>query len=315
MKILVTGAAGAIGSHLAEKLLELGHTVTGIDALTPYYDPRIKKSTGKILEDKGVKIIYQDLIHLESLSAVKEAEAIFHLAAQPGISSTTPFEEYLHNNIVATQKLLESSKENKSLKAFINISTSSVYGERASGPETDEPKPTSWYGVTKLASEQLVLSNFRNSNLPVVNLRFFSVYGERERPEKFFHKLIKAMYEDKEINMYEGSENHVRSYSYVGDIVEGCIKTLEKYKDVLGETFNIGNDTTNTTGEGLKIVEEIMGKKAKVNIVPKRMGDQLETAANIAKARSILGYNPQIDLRTGLRREVEWYGNSIHGQF
>ncbi len=315
MKIIVTGAAGAIGSHLAERLIKEGHEVAGIDTLTPYYDVRIKQLTCKQLEDQGVKMFYKNLVSDDIADIVKDAEVIFHLAAQPGISSSTSFDDYLNNNIVATQKLLESIKDNKNLKAFFNASTSSVYGAHASGPETDAPAPTSNYGVTKLAAEQLALSYFRDKGLPVVNLRFFSVYGERERPEKFFYKLIKALYEDSEITMFEGSDKHIRSYSYVGDIIDGCIKALNKYTEIIGETFNLGNDKTNTTGGGLKIVEDLMGKKAKIKIIPKRPGDQLETGARIDKARKLLGYNPETDFRIGLKKEIDWYGENVYGKF
>lgn len=315
MKIVVTGAAGAIGSHLAERLVAEGHEVVGIDALTTYYDPKIKEATGKLLESKGVEMHYKNLLGSDIAGIFEDVQAIYHLAAQPGISATTPFEDYLNNNIVATDKVLEIAKNLPNLELFINASTSSVYGKIANGTETVVPEPTSNYGVTKLAAEQLAFARLRSLGLPVVSLRFFSVIGERERPEKFFFKLIKSIYEDREITMYEGSDKHVRSYTYVGDIVDGCIKVLEKRQDVIGEILNLGNDKTYTTAQGLAIVEEIMGKKAKIKIIPKREGDQLETGAKIEKARELLGYNPKIDLKGGLKREIEWYGEFIHNKF
>lgn len=315
MKIAITGVAGAIGSHLAERCIVEGHEVIGIDALTDYYDPRLKQATGKILESKGVKMYYENLLDANLDLILNDTQIIFHLAAQPGISSTTSFEDYLNNNFVATQKILETSKQIKTLEVFVNVSTSSVYGSFANGPEITVPAPTSNYGVTKLAAEQLALSYYRSFGLPVVNVRLFSVYGERERPEKFFFKLIKSLYEDTEIAMFEGSEKHIRSYTYVGDIVDGCMKVLEKRATILGETFNLGNDQTNTTGEGLRIVEELMDKKAKIKIVPKRSGDQLETGAKIDKAKELLGYTPKTDLRMGLKKEIEWYGEFVYGKF
>ncbi|MHB1330550.1 MAG: NAD-dependent epimerase/dehydratase family protein [Minisyncoccota bacterium] len=315
MKIVITGAAGAIGSHLAERLVTDGHEVVGIDALTPYYDPDLKQATGSILESKGIKMHYKNLLDHEVESLFEGAQAIFHMAAQPGISSSTPFDDYLNNNIVATQRVLEIARKLPKLEVFINASTSSVYGSVANGVETTHPTPTSNYGVTKLAAEQLALSYFRSLKLPVVNIRFFSVYGERERPEKFFFKLIKAMYEDVPITMFEGSENHVRSYTYISDIVNGCIEALKRRGEILGETFNLGNNKTSTTGEAMHIVEKLMGKKAIVKVVPKRLGDQLETAAKVDKARQMLGYTPEIDLVTGLKKEIDWYGEFIHGKF
>lgn len=315
MKIIVTGAAGAIGSHLSERLIQDGHEVIGVDGLLPYYDPAIKKSTSELLETKGVKMHYANLLDENTQSIFLDAEAVFHLAAQPGISARTSFDDYLNNNIVATHKILETLKNNKNLEVFVNASTSSVYGKSAVGDENSVPMPASTYGVTKLAAEQLALSDYRISQLPVVNLRFFSVLGERERPEKFFFKLIKAMLEDKEIEMFEGSDKHIRSYTYVGDIVNGCIKVLEKKKQILGETFNLGNDQAHTTGEALNIVEELIGKKAKIKVMPKRTGDQLETRAIIDKARKILEYNPETNLKEALKKEIEWYMKFIHGKF
>jgi len=314
MKIIVTGAAGAIGSHLAERLLDMGHEVVGIDALTPYYSPEIKKINLKDIKEKGATVYIKDLVKDDCSRILKDADVIFHLAAQPGISAATPFEDYLNNNIVATYRLLESAKKNSNLQLFVYASTSSVYGARASGDETTEPKPTSYYGVTKLAAEQLALSYYRESELPVTVLRFFSVYGERERPEKFYHKLIKAIQEDKQVPFFEGSEYHIRSYTYISDIIDGCILALQNIPKVVGEIFNLGSEKTATTKEGLVIIEKIMNKKTKLIILPRRIGDQFETSANISKAQAILGYNPKVNLKEGLAAEVKWYKEKIHGK-
>ena len=312
MRIIVTGAAGAIGSHLAERLADLGYQVIVIDSLTDYYSPKIKKITVKDVKSKGVKFHHKDLVEDNIENLVKDADVIFHLAAQPGISATTSFEDYLKNNIIATQRLLEAVKKNKNLKMFFHASTSSIYGKLANGDETIEPKPTSNYGVTKLAAEQLALSYHRELGVPVSVLRFFSVYGERERPEKFYHKLIRAIHNDEEVPFYEGSENHVRSYTYISDIIDGCVLALQNLDKVIGEIFNLGTDKTNTTGEGLRLVEKIMNKKAKIKLLPKRQGDQFETSANIKKIREVLKYNPKVELEEGLTRQVKWYKEKLH---
>jgi UDP-glucuronate 4-epimerase len=314
VKILVTGIAGAIGSHLAERLIKEGNEVVGIDCLTPYYSPAIKKINAADVESQGAKIFYLDLAKDDISEPLKEVEAVFHLAAQPGISASTPFSDYLKNNIVATERLIAEAKKMENLRAFIYASTSSVYGALAKGDESTEPKPTSHYGVTKLAAEQLVLAEHRDKGFRGASLRLFSVYGERERPEKLFHKFTKALCEDAEFPIYEGSQNHLRSYTYVGDIVDGCILALNNLEKVIGEIFNLGNDQTNTTGEGMKIIEEILEKKARLKVMPRRPGDQLETAANIDKARRVLGYNPQVSLREGLKYEVEWFKDKIFGK-
>lgn len=312
MKIFITGIAGAIGSHMAERLLDLGHEVSGVDSLTPYYSPEIKMINVKDVERKGGKVFFLDLVSDDLSDVLKDVEIVFHFAAQPGISSTTPFDDYLNNNIVATHRLLESVKKIPTLKGFIHASTSSVYGARADGDETSELKPTSYYGVTKLAAEQLAMSYYREYGLPIVVLRFFSVYGERERPDKLFHKLIKAIYEDKEFPKFEGSEYHIRSYTYVSDIVDGCILILDNLEKSVGEIFNLGNDTTMTTGEGINLIEKIIGKKGNYIILPPRVGDQVETSANINKMKKFFGYKPKVSLEDGLTAEVAWYKDKIH---
>lgn len=314
MKILITGVAGAIGSHVAERLLALSHEVVGIDAFTSYYDPRIKELNVQGLTEKGMTLHRIDLATHDLSPALTGVETIIHLAGQPGLSAATSFEDFVSNNIIGTERLLCAAEKVSTIKHFINGATSSVYGVVASGDESSEPKPTSYYGATKLAAEQLVMARHRNDNFPATSLRFFSVYGERERPDKFFHKLIKAIALEEEITLYEGSDRHVRSFSYVGDIVDGIVATVDGREQAIGHIFNLGNDVTATTGEGLAIVEEILCKPARIVVSPPRSGDQKETAANIAKIRRVLGYNPKTSLRDGLARQVEWYRNTIDGQ-
>jgi nucleoside-diphosphate-sugar epimerase len=312
MKILVTGAAGALGSHVAEALKKNSHDVVGLDAFTDYYDVAIKEITASDLKRVGIDIIRKNLARDDISSALDGVEVVYHFAAQPGISSSTSFEKYLENNIVATERLLEAVAKVPTLRLFVFISTSSIYGARADSDETAEPKPTSIYGVTKLAAEQLALAYARDRGLPVTALRLFSVYGERERPEKLYHKVIKNVLNDEPLTLYEGSENHVRSYTHVSDVVDACLLVLSKIALVKGEIFNIGTDKTITTGEGLALIEEILGKKIMRKKVPKRAGDQLETSAQIDKARKILGYDPKVAPKEGLRREVEWYKQKLH---
>ena len=310
-KCVVTGAAGFIGSHLSERLIALGYDVLGIDCLTDYYSKAQKTLNMNQASAQGVEFLHLDLAKDDLNAALEGVEVIYHLAAQPGISATTPFDAYLRNNLIATHRLLDVAKKTTSLRGFINISTSSVYGADATGDEKTEPKPTSYYGVTKLSAEQLILAAAREEGFPACSMRLFSVYGPRERPEKLYPKLIGSILEDKAVPLYEGSENHLRSYTYVGDIVDGLVSLLDKSDEIKGEIFNIGTDVAITTAEGIRIVEKIVGKRAKIEQNPKRPGDQLKTHANIAKARRVLGYNPTTKVREGLEKEVKWYRDYI----
>jgi UDP-glucuronate 4-epimerase len=314
LNILVTGAGGFIGSHLSERLVDLGHSVRGLDCLTDYYARALKELNVEILRGKGVTLLPLDLAVDDLSTAFQDVEFIYHAAAQPGISATSTFETYARNNITATHRLLETVRQLPSLRGFVYLSTSSVYGRVATGSETSEPKPTSYYGVTKLAAEQLILAHTRDQGFPACSLRLFSVYGPRERPDKLYPKLICGLLEDKPVPLFEGSEHHRRSYTYISDIIDGLVAVLHKWDRCAGEIFNIGTDKSITTGEGVRIAEEIVGKQVIIDRKPKRAGDQKETHANIEKARRILGYDPTITPREGLERAIEWYARNIVGK-
>jgi len=314
MKILITGSAGFIGSHLAEKLSDRGHDVIGIDSLTDYYSIEQKKLNLHYIQSKGVRFIPMDIARDDLDDVVSSADFIYHLSAQPGISSTTSFDSYLRNNIIATKRLLDSAQKSDRLTGFVNISTSSIYGALATGDETTEPKPQSNYGVTKLAAEQLVMSYAREKDFPACSMRLFSVYGPRERPEKLYPRLIGSILDRKPFPLCEGSRTHIRSFSFIDDITDGLASALTHFEKCKGEIFNIGTDVAITTEEGIHLIEEIIGAKAIFRDVLKRPGDQLRTQANIEKARRILGYNPKTPASEGLAREVEWYRDNIHGK-
>lgn len=314
MNILVTGAAGFIASHLCERLVTFGHAVRGIDCFTDYYARALKDLNVRQIQDVGVEFLPLDLATDDLSAALQDVELVYHLAGQPGISATTPFDAYLRNNVIATQRLLDAAEATSLVQAFVNISTSSVYGSDATRDESAEPKPTSYYGVTKLAAEQLVLAAARDRDFPTCSLRLFSVYGPRERPEKLYPKLIRAILQDRPFPLYVGSKKHLRSYTYVGDIIDGLVAVLNNFAVCKGEIFNIGSDKAHTTAEGIEIVEELLGKPACFDSKPRRPGDQLRTHANIDKARRALGYNPCTSLREGLAQEVAWYTGHIFNQ-
>src|SRR5690606_24374952 len=294
MKILVTGAAGFIASHACERLKALGHDVIGVDNFSPYYSLELKKLNEKALNDKGINILKADL-RTDTLAEVlpKEIQYIFHFAAQPGISATSTFEEYLSNNILATKNLIDYALQLPNLNMFINIATSSIYGLEATYTEEMAPKPASFYGVTKLAAEQLVLQKAREKQLKACSLRLYSVYGPRERPEKMYTKLIACGFNDEAFPLFEGSEKHLRSFTYVDDIIDGVVNTIGNEKVLQGEILNLGTEAEYTTQQGIEAVENVLGKKISIKRVPPRPGDQLRTNANIDKARKLLNYNPQ----------------------
>lgn len=308
MKILITGAAGFIGSHTAERFVKEGHEVVGLDNFNTYYDIELKRLNAKDLIAVGVEIIEVDLREEESYKPLpKDFDVIIHFAAQPGISSSCTFEEYLTNNIIATEKLIKFAHQNKELKQFVNIGTSSIYGLEATFPEGIAPMPASNYGVTKLAAEQLVLAESRSKRLNACSLRLYSVYGPRERPEKLYTKLIACAFNKEAFPLFNGSEKHLRSFTYVGDIVDGVLEVVKNYEIVNGEIINLGTEVEHTTKDGINFVEELLGKKIEMNVIDKRPGDQWRTNANIDKAKRLLNYNPTTGLKEGLEKQIAWY--------
>ena len=308
MKILITGAAGFIGSHVAEHLAARGYDIWGIDNFSEYYDVALKRMNAEAIRSKGVHVIEADLNGAIATSLPGNFDYIFHFAAQPGISATTPLKDYVKNNIFATQHLLDwTLKHNRDLKCFVNIATSSIYGKTATRSEAAPPEPISFYGATKLAAEQLVLGEQRLGKLCACSLRLYSVYGPRERPEKLYTKLIAAIFKNEPFPLYEGSAKHSRSFTYVGDIVDGIVKIIGREDRINGTLINLGSDVEYTTGHGIALIEKITGKKATLKITPPRPGDQLKTTAIIDKARKLLEYNPSTSFEAGLRHQVDWY--------
>ncbi|PNQ72135.1 3-beta hydroxysteroid dehydrogenase [Hanstruepera neustonica] len=308
MKILVTGAVGFIGSHTAERLKQLGHEVVGLDNFSPYYSEELKKLNESALKNQGIEVLKIDLRTADLINELpQDIQYIFHFAAQPGISASSSFEDYFSNNIIATKNLIDYALQLKGLKLFVNIGTSSIYGLEATFPEDVAPKPASHYGVTKLAAEQLVLQKSREKQMPACSLRLYSVFGPRERPEKMYTKLIACGFNDEAFPLYEGSAKHLRSFTYVDDIVDGIVSVIGKETLVNGEVINLGTEIEHTTQEGIDAVEEVMGMTIKMDHVAARAGDQWRTKANIDKARKLLDYNPGTSLVDGVKKQVAWY--------
>ncbi len=308
MKVLVTGAAGFIGSHTSERLQKMGHEVIAIDNFSPYYDIQLKELNAKALLEREIEVFRIDLRKDDLSKTIQEGiDYVIHFAAQPGISQTSTFEDYFSNNFFGTQRLLDLFENFQQKPFFINIATSSIYGLNATMTEAEAPKPASWYGVTKLAAEQLVLAYSRRGLLQGTSLRLYSVYGPRERPDKLYTRLIDCGLNDKPFPLYEGSEKHLRSFTYVQDIVDGIVSVIGKETVCDGEIFNLGTEEEKTTAEGIATVEAILGKKITIENKPPRPGDQSRTCANIDKARKLLNYNPQTTLKEGLEAQVAWF--------
>lgn len=308
MKILVTGAVGFIGSHTAERLTHLGHNVVGVDNFSPYYSEDLKKLNEDALKKAGISVLKLDL-RTDDLFALlpNDIEYIFHFAAQPGISSASTFEDYFTNNIIATKNVVDYALSLSNFKLFVNIGTSSIYGLEATFTEDKAPKPASHYGVTKLAAEQLVLQKSREKLMAACSLRLYSVIGPRERPEKMYTKLIDLGLKGEPFPLFEGSASHLRSFTYVGDIVDGVVSVIGKETVLDGEIINLGTEVEHTTQEGIKTVEDVLGKPIAIDIKPKRPGDQWRTKANIDKAKKLLNYNPQTTLLEAVKKQVDWY--------
>jgi nucleoside-diphosphate-sugar epimerase len=305
MKCVVTGAAGFIGSHLCERLLTAGHAVTGLDAFIPYYAPSFKEAN--LVQAKAhsqFRFLRIDLRSDELEPALAEAELIFHLAAMPGlVRSWTDFEGYWTCNVLATQRLLEALRRSGSgLRRLVYASTSSVYGRFGSGDEMLPAKPISPYGVTKLAGENLCRAYGEEHGLPVVALRYFSVYGPRQRPDMGYYRFIHALLRGEPIVVY-GDGHQVRGNTYVADCVDATMAAAEALP---GEIFNVGGGETASVWDILRRLEGLAGRQAVVKQEAGRPGDQRYTLADTGKLRRHLGWEPRTSLDEGLRRQWEW---------
>lgn len=305
MKIVVTGAAGFIGSHLSERLIHCGHEVIGIDSFVPYYSPELKRQNVQWLKQHPRFVLHEHDLRYDSVhDLVQSADVIIHLAAMPGLSASwTNFEDYMTCNLQATQRLLDAVRETQvKLHRFILGSTSSVYGKYASGDETAPAQPTSPYGVTKLAAEHLAHAFRENYALPLVVLRFFSVYGPRQRPDMGYNKFIHAILTNSPITVF-GDGKQVRGNTYIHD----CVAAVEASMQApLYETFNIGGGEMANVWDILQLLEKISGRKALVNQTAARPGDQRYTLADTSKLTRHTNWLTQTSLVDGLTQQYLW---------
>ncbi|MCZ7585538.1 MAG: NAD-dependent epimerase/dehydratase family protein [Deltaproteobacteria bacterium] len=305
MKILVTGCAGFIGSTLAAKLLGEGRDVIGVDCFTDYYDRWIKeRNLEPLLPRKNFRFIEQDVATLDVRSILERGDAIAHEAAQAGVRASwgSNFQTYTHHNITATQSLLESVKD-LGLSRFVLAGSSSVYGDALRLPtfEDDTPQPISPYGVTKLASEHLCRLYHKNYGVPAVVLRYFTVYGPKQRPDMAFHKWCKAALADEPLPLF-GDGEQTRDFTFVDDAVAATAAALEA-PNVEGEIINVGGGRRITVNGVLGVLESIHGRPIKRTDKGRQKGDVRHTGADVSKAERLLGFSPKVSLEDGLRLE------------
>ena len=299
MRALVTGCAGFIGSHLVNRLLKVEHKVVGIDCFTDYYPIEIKKANiSNALNHSNFRIIRKNILEIDE-DKFPEVDYVFHLAAQAGVRASwgKNFEIYTRNNIEATQRLLEfySGKE---IKKFVYASSSSVYGDIELPMREDSLlKPESPYGVTKLAAENICYLYYKNYHVPVVSLRYFSVYGPRQRPDMAIHRFVWACTTGKEITVH-GDGEQIGDFTYVDEVVEATLLAADS--DVVGEIINIGGRRRVSINELISKIEDIIGRRAKVKYVKKQKGDVGDTLADISKAKKILNWEPRVKIGEGL---------------
>ena len=304
MKCLVTGAAGFIGAHLCQRLLQDGQEVVGVDAFIPYYPRALKEANLAGLRNRAGFSFHEIDLRQDPLEPVVDGvDVVFHLAAMAGLAkSWTDFDGYQSCNITATQRLLEAVRGRPGVRRFLYASTSSVYGRFSSGDETLPTRPISPYGVTKLAAENLCRAYAAEHGLPLVVLRYFSVYGPGQRPDMGYHRFIQALLTGEAIVVY-GDGMQVRGNTYVADCAEATVAAVGALP---GETFNVGGGETASVWDMIQRLERIIGQRAAVRREPARKGDQRSTCADTTKLSRHLGWQPRVALDDGLARQVAW---------
>lgn len=310
MNILVTGGAGFIGSNLVDRLLSDGHSVAVIDEFNDFYDPRIKRANlaaaaGRIaLHEADIR----DAEAVRRIVAAGRFDAIIHLAARAGVRPSIKQPKlYIDTNVTGTFHLLEAARA-AGVKRFINASSSSVYGVLKTAPFREDMclnQTISPYAATKLAAEQLCSNYSHLYGMRTISLRFFTVYGPRQRPDLAIHKFTKAIDEGSPIDQY-GDGSTRRDYTYIDDIVQGIVACLS-YEGPLCDVFNLGESQTTTLSELIAAIERKLGKKAVINRLPEQPGDVPLTYADITKSRELLGYRPATKIAEGIPKFVEWY--------
>lgn len=308
MRCLITGVAGFIGSHLAKRLLIEGHEVWGIDSLTDYY-PRLLKERNLAgpRSWKRFAFIEKDLLELDLKPLLDGMDWVFHLAAQPGVRASwgQGFGGYVHCNILATEHLLEALRETSNVQRLIYASSSSVYGQikRLPMKENMVLQPESPYGATKLFAENLCRMYHRKYGVPIVLLRYFTVYGPHQRPDMVLQKWCRATVKQEPLTVF-GDGSQTRDFTFISDAVEATMLATRS-EAAVGETMNVASGTQTTLREVLDLLREISDTPLNLSFERPHYGDVPDTLADISRAQRLLGYAPQVSLREGLTRQFE----------
>jgi UDP-glucuronate 4-epimerase len=310
VKILVTGGGGFIGSHLAERLLADGHDVAILDEFNDFYDPQIKRrNVEKLARDVAVhEVDLRDGDAVRSVFAREKFDVVAHLAARAGVRPSLAAPQlYYETNVTGTLHLLEAAREN-GVDRFIFASSSSVYGICKQVPFSEDfhlTQTISPYAATKIAGEFLSSTYSHLYRMRVVALRFFTVYGPRQRPDLAIHQFTRRIHEGKPIDQF-GDGTTRRDYTYIDDIIQGVVAAL-RYDGAMFDIFNLGESETIQLKDLISAIEQALGRQAKVNRLPEQPGDVPLTCADISKAKRLLGYNPTTPLRLGLPKFIEWF--------
>jgi UDP-glucuronate 4-epimerase len=299
-RYLVTGAAGFIGSHLLEALLEAGHDATGLDCFTDYYDPALKEDNAR-----GLPVTRADVLEADLEALLAGSDGVFHLAAQPGVrrSFGEAFPEYLRQNILVTQRIAEAAAQAGA--RLVLASSSSIYGEAEAypTPEATVPRPISPYGMTKLAGEHLIYAYVHAQGLDAVVLRYFTVYGPRQRPDMAFTRIVRALADDEPFELY-GDGSASRGFTYVRDAVEATARAMEA--GPAGSVYNVGGGSEATMAEAIALLERIAGRALRILHSDRQAGDVRRTSADTSRIESELGWRPSTRLEDGLEAQWRW---------
>ena len=312
--VVVTGVAGFIGSHLAEALVDRGHQVVGIDCFTTAYPPAAKRrNLERLLPNPAFRLVEGDLVTLALDAWLEGAAVVFHQAAQPGVRGSwgRDFAVYVHHNILGTQCLLEACAR-AGVPRLVAASSSSVYGDAPDYPTTEESitRPVSPYGVTKLASEHLCLAYARPgvADISVATLRYFTVYGPRQRPDMAFRRFLEAAYAGDPITVY-GDGEQTRDFTYVDDAVRANL--LAMTAPVQAEAINVGGGRRVTLNQMLDLIGRTTGRRLRVERAPAQAGDARHTGADGTRAEALLGYRPEVSIEDGLADEAAWVAATL----